>query len=216
MDGINTFRELEPNSVVKDLVELIDRNIGNFSSSDSFINILKKKKNENQHSEAFCNFMNLRTRNKSITLIQFQREIAQKGNRTVDIGVYLGTILVYTIESKLLPTPKGSKGSPRNEYEYVYGKGGGIQRFKDNHHGLDHDENLLRENGLIAFVKENKFDFWHKKINQWILDASWNKSERLKKVYFNSTTARLNSNHKRIDGSDVILHHFWVYVVPTK
>ncbi len=211
MDGINTFRELEPNSVVEDLVALIDSKIGDFTSSDSFTNILKKKKNENQHSEAFCNFMNLQSRHQNITLISFSREVPQKGSRTIDIGVYLGSILIYTIEAKLLPTPKGSKSSPRNEHEYVYGKGGGIQRFKNNQHGIDHDENLLVENGLIAFVKENNFDFWFNKINQWILDATWDEDEKLEKIYFHST-AKLHSKHIREDKSYVSLHHFWVYV----
>ena len=214
MDGINTFRELEPNSVVEDLIALIDSKIVDFTSSDSFTNILKKKKNENQHSEAFCNFMNLQSRHQNITLI-FSREVAQKGSRNIDIGVYRGSILIYTIEAKLLPTPKGSKSSPRDEHEYVYGKGGGIQRFKNNQHGLDHDENLLVENGLIAFVKENNFDFWINKINKWVLDATWGKDEKLEKIYFHST-AKLYSKHIREDKSYVALHHFWVYVTPIK
>lgn len=210
MDGLNTFQNLEPNSIVENLVTSIDREIGNFTASDSFKKILKKKKNENQHSEAFCHFMNFHLNNPSVTFI-FSREVAQKGNRTVDIGVYYGSTFIYTLEAKLLPTPKGSKSSPRAEHEYVYGKGGGIQRFKNNQHGLDHEENLLRENGLIAFIKENNFDLWHSKINQWILEANWGLSEQLQKVYFNKT-ARLDSKHKRVDDSNVTLHHFWVYV----
>jgi hypothetical protein len=212
MSGINTFRELEPNSIVIDLITLIDDEIKNFTTSDSFINILKKKKNENQHSQAFCNFMNLICRqNEQNIILIFDREVSQKGSSTVDIGVYRGSILFFTIEAKVLPTPKGTKSYPRNEFEYVYGKGGGVERFKKNKHGLDDENNLLVENGMIAFVKENDFDFWLQKTNQWINDATWSKSEKLKKVYFR-TTAKLKSKHKRIDSSEVVLHHFWIKV----
>ena len=64
---------------------------------------------------------------------------------------------------------------------------------------------------MIAYVKENDFEFWHHKVNQWIIDANWNDSEQLQKVYINAI-ARLRSSHKRSDNTEVILYHFWVYV----
>ena len=207
MRGISSFSELEPNNLPHELVIFIESELKNFPSSNEFLDILEKKKNENQHSLSFCLYMTNICKSK----FYFGRENAQKGSSVIDIGIYYGSCLIFTIEAKLLPTPKGTKSSPRVEHEYVYGKGGGIQRFKEGRHGLDNTDNYLSENGLIAFIKEENFEFWFVKINQWILDASWNPAERLQKEYFRST-AKLQSGHSRKDDSFVILHHFWVYV----
>jgi hypothetical protein len=98
-----------------------------------------------------------------------------------------------------------------HEQKYVYGKGAGIQRFKDENHGLDHENNLLPECGLIAYVKQNDFQYWFVAINQWIVDASWNGSEKLEIVFINGI-ARLKSKHIRKGGSEVLLSHFWLKV----
>ena len=201
-DGIQNFKELEPNRLVDALIITIEDQLPGFKDSDEFVDILAYKKNEDQHSTALCVYMNNRCAD-----FCFSRENNQKGSRTVDIGVYKGSILFFTIEAKLLPTPKGSN---RNEHEYVYGKGGGIQRFKNNNHGLDNRDNLLNKNGLIAYLKENDFQYWYQKINQWIVDANWAESEKLKKNYFNSI-AKLQSRHIRKGNSEVILYHFWIY-----
>jgi hypothetical protein len=119
--------------------------------------------------------------------------------------------LIFTIEAKLLPTPKGNSKNLRDEHEYVYGEGAGIQRFKDGNHGRDNLDNILPENAMIGFLKENDFDFWLQKINQWVRDANWVESEILEKIYFKST-GKLKSKHRRSDKSDLLLHHFWIKV----
>ena len=205
MDGILSFQELEPNTTIPDLIQYIHTEIGNFTGSTK--SILIKKKNENQYTTAFCVYMT----NTCQAAFNFQGQNAQKGSHSVDIAVYKGNNLVFTIEAKVLPTPKGSKSNPRHEYEYVYGKGGGISRFKEIKHGVDNEDKSFIENGMIAYVKESKFEHWLKKINQWILDASWNSSEQLQKITL-KPTAQLISEHSRIDDTKVILHHFWVYV----
>jgi hypothetical protein len=206
--GLNSFNNLSSKNVLPQLINFIEEEIIAFEGSEQFINILIKKKNENQHSLAFCVYMTFKSNNK----YYFARENAQKGSSVIDIGIYnkIG-ILLFTIEAKLLPIPIPNKKSERKEYEYVYGKGAGIQRFKEGKHGVDNMNNPLLENGLIAFVKENDFEHWYKKINQWILDANWDSSEQLQKVYF-KTTAKFISNHPRINTADVKLHHFWVNV----
>ena len=127
MNGIETFRELKPNKVVRQLVTMISDRLSLFPSSKEFGAVLAKKKNENQHSTAFCLFMT----NACKSAFYFNRENAQVGSSTVDIGIYKGEILMFVIEAKLLPTPSGTHQKPRYEYEYVYGKGAAIQRFKD-------------------------------------------------------------------------------------
>jgi predicted transport protein len=199
------FQVLEPNTLVEELVNYIAQELPNFKDSEEFVDILMKKKNENQHSLALCVFMT----NTCKAKFNFQRENSQKGSSTIDIGIYKGSILIFTIEAKVLPTPLTD--SKRKEYEYVYGDGAGIKRFKTGHHGVDNMDNNIDENGLIAYIKESDFIFWHSKVNQWISDAKWNDSEKLQMDYFNHI-GKLNSKHERLDNSEVVLHHFWVYV----
>src|SRR5690606_38663730 len=125
-----------------------------------FVDILTMKKHENQHSQSFCTYMT----NKCRSIYYFGRENTQVGSHTIDIGIYHGSILIFTIEAKLLPTP--TQSSPRTEHEYVYGRGAGIQRFRDGVHGVDNQNKPLPENGLIAYIKEQDFDHWLSKINQ--------------------------------------------------
>lgn len=206
MSGIHRFKIISKNSEVSDLIRFIETELAAFTASEDFIEILSLTENEDQHSEAFCNFMVFQQRS---IRYNFVREKSQKGNRKIDIGIYLkGGALLFTIEAKILPIPLMGD---RKEHEYVYGKGGGIQRFKDENHGVDNQGRLLPENGMIAYVKEHSFDHWHSSINKWVLDASWPANEQLTKVSFGKT-ARLKSNHLRTEGSNVTLHHFWIHV----
>lgn len=192
------------NQVISNLINYIEDALPGFPDSQEFVDILAKKKNENQHSTSLCVYMTNDT-------YYFARENAQKGSYIIDIGIYHGSILIFTIEAKLLPTPKGPKSRPRAAHEYVYGKGAGIQRFRDGFHGVDNQDNLLADNGMIAYIKEQDFEYWLSKVNQWVLDARWDKSEQLEKVYFKSI-AKLFSKHPRQKAFDVSLHHFWIKV----
>ncbi|MDB5124858.1 MAG: hypothetical protein JWP94_2987 [Mucilaginibacter sp.] len=205
--GIRSFQVIQPNNLVNDITQYIEKQLPLFVTSAEFIDITKVKKNENQHSTAFCVYMTNNCKNK----FYFNRENAQKGSSTIDIGVYSGSKLIFTIEAKVLPTPEGTSKNPRLVHEYVYGKGAGIQRFKTGHHGLDDWNNLLSENGMIAYIKEKGFTHWHIQVNQWITDALWPDTELLQKVYFNQT-AKLMSKHVREDHTNLTLHHFWINV----
>lgn len=207
INGIKGFKVLKPHNEVDDIIHCIEKYLPLFVSSSEFIDITSVKKNENQHSTAFCVYMNYNSPKR----ICFSREASQKGSSTIDMVVYAGSKIVFAIEAKLLPTPKGTISEPRAEHEYVYGKGAGIQRFRDGKHGLDDQNVPLLQNALIAYIKEDDFDKWHKRINKWVDDASWPSSEHLDKVYFNKT-AKLLSEHTRSDKSLVSLHHFWVLV----
>lgn len=205
MDGISAFKNLQPNSLIDELIVHIQDNLPRFSDSDEFKNITSKKHNENQYSEAYCAFMHFQGDGK----FYFIREKSQKGNRTIDIGIYLkGGVLLFLIEAKVLPTPLTGD---RKEHEYVYGGGGGIHRFKDEDHGLDNEDRLLSKNGMIAYIKKYDFKHWQTTIDQWILDACWPLSEQLAKLSF-SRTASLKSIHRRKNGSMLSLFHFWVKV----
>ncbi|CAN5818611.1 hypothetical protein BH10BAC2_BH10BAC2_26940 [soil metagenome] len=207
MEGLSEFKQLQPSNVITDLIQLIDEYLPGFTSSSEFVKILEKKKNENQHSLSFCVYMT----NRCNSRFYFGRENAQFGSSVIDIGVYYGENLIFTIEAKLLPTPTGTKKSPRDEHEYVYGAGAGIQRFKDERHGLDNIGNLLPESGMIAFVKQKDYNYWLKKVNQWILDASWTDAEKLQ-GNISDAIAKLCSSHIRKGKTHVLLHHYWITV----
>lgn len=207
MNGIRTFRELKPNKLIQKLVASISNEISAFPGSSEFQTVLKKKKNENQHSTAFCLFMT----NACKSTFYYNRENAQKGSHSIDIGVYKGANLIFVIEAKLLPIPKGSRQRPRFEHEYVYGNGAGIQRFKYGVHGVDNEDMPFSDCGMIAFVKEKDFIFWLQKINQWIKDTKWDSSEQLQKIKVGKSATFLSA-HSREDGSMIRLHHFWVQV----
>ena len=202
--GLQHFQNLKANTLVVELIKYIEDTLPDFRQSEQFIEILAVKKNENQHSAAFCNYMTTSCQSQ----FYFLRENAQKGSSTVDIGVYKGANLFFTIEAKILPIPLDKE---RKEYEYVYGNGAGIQRFKDEKHGLGNRDELLGDNGLIAYIKEENFTYWHNRVNQWISDAKWPKEEKLHKLS-EEVIAKLKSTHKRINGTEVRLHHFWIYV----
>jgi len=210
MSGIRSFRNIQRNTLVDELLTYMETQLPSFTVSDDFVEILTLTDNEDQHTEALCNFMVFQ---QHPLRFNFLREKSQKGNRTVDIGIYLkGGVLLFTLEAKVLPTPLTGD---RKEHEYVFGKGGGIQRFKDENHGVDNQGRLLPDNGMIAYVKKHSFDHWHSSINEWVLDAFWSEKEKLKKVSFDKI-ARLTSVHPRIGDSKVTLHHFWLNVNDTQ
>jgi len=156
-----------------------------------------KKKGETQHSTAYANFMAKGGHNFS-----FMTEISQKGSCKIDIGIYDKDTddLLFTIEAKVLPTPNRSKD--RDIHEYVYrdkGNGAAIQRFKDEVHGIDTNENLLAHNAILAYIKEEDYKYWLQKINAWIVDAGWNKNS----LYLKFFSEEIIKNHQ-IDFKELV------------
>ena len=213
MEGILSFQQLQPNNLLKEAIEYIEQQLPDFVGSNTFDKIMVIKKNEDQHTNAFCVFLSKPKQDK----FTFIPQVAQKGSRKIDIAIYnkASDDIIFTIEAKVLPTPPGNKNFPRAQSEYVFSNkgeaGAAMQRFREGLHGLDDNEIYLSENGIIAYIKEDDFELWLSKINQWVSDAAWGKSEQLKKVYFEST-GKLISKHTR-NGFPLTLHHFWVKVV---
>ncbi len=201
--GIKSFQKLAPNNLITVLVEFIEGEISGFPSSDEFQRILATRKNENLYTIAFLLYL----RSKRNPHFNFINEQPQKSSNTVDVGVYWGTKLFYTLEAKILPTPINAT---RHEHEYVYGKGGGIERFKNRNHGIDNDGNMLTNSGMIAYVEAEDYTYWFDLINQWIDDAKWGKDEKLEEIKL-SISARLCSKHVTSNDS-IQLDHFWIKV----
>lgn len=205
MSGVSSFKNLQSSHLVNDLISYLETELPNFTVSEEFSRTPINKRNEDQYTYDLCSFLIARS-NQSFSFIPQAR---QKASHKVDIGVHFrGGVLIFTIEAKVLPNPKRNKGK---DHQYVHGSGAGIQRYKDENHGIDLEERLLSQNGMMGYVENNDFNHWFSTINQWITDASWPNEEKLEIVSFGKI-ARLKSNHLRKGGSQVILHHFWVNV----
>lgn len=87
--------------------------------------------------------------------------------------------------------------------QYVSGKTGGIQRFKENKHGVG-----LPYSAMIGYVEIKDFNFWCKKINSWISEDK----EHLEFVGIDKI-AKLKSIHERIiEKTKIELIHFWLNI----
>ena len=205
MSNFFEYSQFERNETVVNLIKNIEIFLPCFLCSPDYIKMNKEKRNENRFTTSIIAFLNNSCKYDGFG---FVAEFQQNKSFRVDIGVCLNGEFLFTIEAKLLPTPEPKK---RKEYEYVYGDGGGIERFRKGNHGLDDFNNPLPENGMIAYIKENDFEHWHSKVNQWVLDAGWGGAEQLTKEYFKEI-GKLTSKHQRTNGETLLLHHFWVKV----
>jgi len=118
------------------------------------------------------------------------------------------------IECKRLPTPSGTK---RDEREYVFNQHastGGIQRFKEGHHGAAHS--LA---GMIGYIQENTAKHWHECVTTWITGLSdraepgWTGADQLQMECDDEglRLAVLRSYHERAGGLPAIeLRHLWL------
>jgi len=124
--------------------------------------------------------------------------------------------VVFTIEAKKLPTDK-EKGKREKEYvSHTNSKlkpAGGIQRFKEELHGIDDQGDFLPRNGIIAYTSEKCHLDWFDKVNVWIDECSWGEQERLVNKYY-SKVSKFTSIHKTITSRKVSLEHFWIEVKP--
>ncbi len=130
------------------------------------------------------------------------------GRRHVDFDPLL------PIECKRLPTPPGKD---RDEREYVFSKHattGGIQRFKEGHHGALHSVGAM-----IAYLQENTPSHWSTCVCQWIKDLvesrqlAWAETDvlRLERNDDAQGLTVFRSSHARVKGlPDIEMRHLWI------
>jgi len=120
--------------------------------------------------------------------------------------------VIFTIEAKKLPTDK-ENGKREKEYvSHTNSKSkpaGGIQRYKEELHGIDDQGNLLPINGIIAYTFGKSHQKWLEKVNIWIDECSWGKEERLVRKYY-AKMSKFTSTHKTVSSSKLSLVHFWI------
>lgn len=201
---------------VKELMLELDSLIPIFVNSSIFERDIYEDSDEDHYTETLIKYLE---NEKPSSRFSFKPQATLLHRRSTDIAVHLkadSEHYIFNIEAKFLP-PK----------DYVTGEYAAIKRFKCCQHGLSSRHpskvKILPQNAIIAYSKSGRFEQHLTSINEKILKLSnetkpdkfglrWYKSEKLKKIYF-KTTAKLKSKHKRIDKSEVILHHFWVKVI---
>jgi hypothetical protein len=160
-------------------------------------------------------------------VLQFGTEVpdeAQKG-RAIDLAAkpcavvlriegrrYSDFDTILPVECKRLPTPKGKD---RDEREYVFSahsSTGGIQRFKNGHHGKAH-----QVGAMIGYVQEGALPDWERKVELWIkglgqsFPQDWSDSDLLtRRGSETNGMIQLDSNHTRKLDCSIRLHHLWV------
>jgi hypothetical protein len=131
---------------------------------------------------------------------------------TVDGRRYIDFDTLLPVECKRLPIPADKN---RDAREYVFcehSSRGGIQRFKEGHHGSTH-----KLGAMIAYVQADDPTDWHGRINGWIDElvgsvSGWTEKDRLTlDAKSDNQQGKLRSVHSRVGGlSDIELRHMWI------
>jgi hypothetical protein len=181
-------------------------------------------------SDHLCSYLNSAARHsKGWDILQFRQEVPDETDRlrTLDLvaapcGVTLWvdgrqtTIFdtILPIECKRLPTPVATD---RDQREYVFSKHsstGGIQRFKEGHHGATHSLAAM-----IGYIQEGTTAAWHTRTTDWIngliaaQERGWSAGDQIHLDRNDSVNkiAVLSSLHTRADGrTDIELCHLWI------
>jgi len=152
--------------------------------------------------------------------INFFPEEPQGNMRTIDFSVCYDKVECYNKPITVFECKRLSKKLPKDrKEEYVTGHKettGGIQRFKLEAHGKEHE--IV---GMIGYVQTGTYSDWLNTINNNICDLCgkpdenglyWAKEENLETIEFDEENGKSHSksNHKRITKTDITIHHLWV------
>lgn len=224
-----TFGQLEglsESTAILKVVAFVEKNLIVFSNEYAGSSII----NEKGLTQELCILLNKYARSEGYPF-QFEKEFMEdikKGNSPqVDIGVveyvesqyYSSHEAFFSMEAKRL-----DKISKAREREYLVGHiekkkyidCGGVERFKKGIHGQG-----LRYAGVIGYVQEYNFAYWHKTINSWIDELinkkipsplKWSIEDKLVEEYKRPSTAKFKSQNSRPRGS-IFLFHLWVNLV---
>jgi len=150
----------------------------------------------------------------------FYPEEPQEGQRTIDFSVCYDDVNCYNEKITVFECKRLSSEITRTRKdEYVTGHEeitGGIQRFKLEVHGKDHD--IV---GMIGYIQTENYQEWFNKINN-IVDVlggksdenglTWNKNEFLNIVLNDSKKRKYYSKsiHHRKTKANIKIHHLWI------
>ncbi|MBN2747738.1 MAG: hypothetical protein JXR34_13510 [Bacteroidales bacterium] len=208
-------KRLDYKTIVYKVVDFLDHTIDGFPQylSDSGFN----EEIEKRINEMLATYLNNCTTDFfDIDTFRFsfiKDTSIESSNYNPDIGVMLGNKMASTtnsffhIECKRLPARSG------HEREYVQGKQGGIQRFKEGNHGKG-----LNYSAMVGYVQSGSVNEWLEKINSWvdelnriIRDLSWVNEDKLK-LRSRSNQHFFISTHSRKKSKPIVLYHYWVEI----
>ena len=142
----------------------------------------------------------------------FDKDTKVEGSKhEPDIGVMLAnqkniSKAFFHIECKRLPAR-----DKLHEQEYVHGKLGGIQRFKEGWHGSD-----FSYSAMIGYIQNETFEYWFTQINSWISQLMinepilWKEPDKLTPITINQYNRYLSNNSRRNKDGSIQLYHFWI------
>lgn len=204
-------------TIVYKVVDFLDHAIDNFPQYLSHSNF--QGKNEKEINQMLATYLNNCTVDffyiDTFRFSFIKDTSIESSNYNPDIGVMLGNKVASTtnsffhIECKRLPAR-----DKRVEREYVEGKLGGIQRFKEGNHGKK-----LDYSAMIGYIQSESFEAWHERVNLWIEDLfnkeshlKWSETDKLVLIEGNKFQ-KYSSTHSRLGHNDPIqLFHYWCYL----
>jgi hypothetical protein len=147
----------------------------------------------------------------------FNHEEPQPNRYRIDFAAFPAgeeddyTKKITVFECKRLPAP-----SPSRTNEYIAGKLGGIQRFKLEKHGANHE--IV---GMVGYIQSSTIKDHLDKINTCITDFCLETNDGVLKWKDDKILTIMESNismgvchslsiHQRVELSPITIHHLWV------
>lgn len=210
-------RRLDYKPIVYKVVDFLDHTIDSFPqflSTSGF-----DEENEKRINEMLATYLNHCTADffyiDTFRFSFIKDTSIELSNYNPDIGVMLGNKMSSTtnsffhIECKRLPAR-----DKKAEREYVQGKLGGIQRFKEGNHGKG-----LDYSAMVGYVQSDSFESWHQKINSWIEDLIqtedkliWKSEDKIVPRSTESKKKYTSSHSRLLHQSPIVLYHYWVAI----
>lgn len=189
----------------------------------------KPATSETTLTSQFCAHMNSASRQSSWDFLQFRTEEPDEvvGGRKIDLVPAPSGCVVWIngrrhfdfdpllpIECKRLPTPPGTK---RDKLEYLYSRyssTGGVDRFKEGHHGAGH-----ALGAMIGFIQDGTITPWEKRLLLWTNTLArakiggWAVADRIALRRHDAALRLgvLQSLHARNAGlGNIELRHLWI------
>jgi hypothetical protein len=203
---------------IAELLQIFDENFPLFVHSSTYMRDIFSGSDENHYTETLIKFLEELRLDK----FAFKQQIKQQGKRTSDIGIHLradSEFYIFCIEAKFLPH------SPN---DYVVGEYAAIKRFKNSEHGISNTNPAksfpLPQNGIVAYITEKTFTHHQNVVNKQIATLSqknlpdqfqlmWHSTEFLQPIPTGTVAmSRFVSNHTRGDGTNLMLHHYWIRI----
>lgn len=190
------------------VISLIEENLELFKKKYSF------PESEKDLNQNFSLCMNSKAKDELFSFSNGYKDIIKATPHEVDFGIVPDeeTDAFFVIEAKRLDNCLAKA----REKEYIIGKLGGIERFKNQKHG-----GKLTHVGMIGYMQTDNFDSWFAKINSWIeeeinlsnsIELIWEEKDKLILDKKNQLFSTYISEHK-CKSKEVSMYHIWINLI---